>query len=130
MGLIFCYDLDGVLCKDPTVPPGSQAYLDFLNSVPLLQNTNNEYAEIVTGRTEEYRSITERWLRKNNVSYSKLLMKPTCLAGVANTPKFKADHYKKSKACLFIESCPIQAKEIAKLSGKIVYCYTTKERFL
>lgn len=126
MHTIFCYDLDGVLCKDPPMSPGNQAYIDFLDSAPLIQTTNNSHAEIVTGRTEDYRDVTEKWLQKNNIAYDKLIMKPIHLAGVKNTPKFKANHYKHSDACLFIESCPIQAKKIAELSGKLVYCYETK----
>jgi orotate phosphoribosyltransferase len=126
MNIVFCYDLDGVLCADPPMPPGNKAYIDFLDGVEMIQTTNNEHAEIVTGRTEQYRTITEQWLKRHNIMYNKLIMKPNNLAGVKNTPKFKADYYINSNACLFIESCPKQAKEIADLSKKPVYCYTTK----
>jgi uncharacterized HAD superfamily protein len=127
--LTFCYDLDGVICEDPTCDPGTPDYLIFLATAKLIQKPKDGNSEIITGRTENYREQTESWLRSNEIEYKNLIMKPVCLTGVKHTPKFKADHYIKSKADLFIESCSDQAEKIAELSGKPVYCTETKRLY-
>jgi orotate phosphoribosyltransferase len=40
-----------------------------------------------------------------------------------NHAKYKAEIYKETNARLFIESSSKQAREIAKRSGKFVYCF-------
>lgn len=48
----------------------------------------------------------------------------TATQGWEAVAKHKAGYYKKSGCELFIESCLVQSKRIAELSGKPVYCIT------
>lgn len=61
-----CFDLDGVLCKDPTEEENDdgEKYKEFLsNAIPLLRPTH-KLGCIVTNRLEKYRAQTENWLEK------------------------------------------------------------------
>ena len=131
-----CFDLDGVLCQDPTNEQNDdgEKYRQFIrNAAPLFVPTYTIHA-IVTSRLEKYRRDTEMWLKEHNVKYNKLIMlnlktaeerrKSNCHAS------FKAKIYKEDiDAICFIESNPQQAREIAKLSGKQVICVQTDEFF-
>ncbi len=118
------WDMDGVICRDPPkgVEHPSRRYYEFIQTAEPLIIPTWPVECIVTGRLEPHRDETVRWLKQHGVEYGKLIMKPMGLRGVGNTPKFKAGHYKKSKAEIFIESCKRQSPVIAKLSGKPVYC--------
>jgi uncharacterized HAD superfamily protein len=129
-----CFDIDGVLCIDPTKEQNDdgEKYRQFiLNAKPLYIPHYRIYA-LVTSRLEKYRKETEIWLEAHNVSYEHLYM--------LNLPskeerirlnmhaKFKAEIYKKLKpAVLFYESDAGQANEIARLTTKSVFCVETDE---
>ena len=132
----WCFDMDGVLCVDPTEEQNDdgEKYIDFiLNARPLYIPTYTIHS-IVTSRLEKYRPQTEEWLKKHNVKYKNLYMlnlpsaqerrKRNCHAD------FKADIYKKLKDCTcFIESNHTQAIKITKLSKKPCICVETDEIF-
>lgn len=131
-----CFDIDGVLCTDPSKEENDdgEAYNDFLlNSLPL-HNPTYPLGHLVTSRLEKYRKQTEEWLAKHEVAYEKLHMldlpdgetrrKLGCHAS------FKAKVYKSLGGSeLFIESDDTQAREISKLSGKPVLCITTQKMY-
>ena len=124
-----CFDLDGVLCLNPTKEQNDDGpnYLQFLENAPLRVAPTREIGHIVTCRLEKYRSQTEKWLKNNGILYKDLIMMDYESAEertLANRDgAFKADVYKRIKdSWLFIESSPDQADEIAKLSGKMVFC--------
>ena len=130
-----CYDIDGVLCLDPTKEQNDdgEKYLDFIKNAKPLFIPKNAFA-LVTSRLEKYRKPTEEWLEKNKIKYDNLYMlnlsskkeriKLGCYA------EFKANIYKNLKnTVLFIESEPAQAKDIAHLSGKPCVCSWTDEFF-
>lgn len=129
-----CLDIDGVLCVDPTAEENDdgEKYRQFiLNARPLFV-PNDKVKALVTSRLEKYRPETERWLAENGVKYEKLYMldlpsrEERIRRGVHAS--FKAEIYKKLKdAHLFIESNPLQAAEIRRLSGKPVICNETDE---
>lgn len=129
----WCFDIDGVLCCDPTEAENDDgpAYEEFLRTARSLRTPTYEIGWLVTSRLEKYRKPTEDWLRANGVKYRELVM----LDGVdAETrrrhglhAKFKASIYTKTGADLFIESNPQQARQIAELSGKPVVCTETHE---
>lgn len=129
-----CLDIDGVLCVDPTAEENDdgEKYRQFiLNARPLFV-PNDKVKALVTSRLEKYRPETERWLAENGVKYEKLYMldlpsrEERIRRGVHAS--FKAEIYKKLKdAHLFIESNPLQAAEIRRLSGKPVICTETDE---
>lgn len=131
-----CYDIDGVICVDPTSEQNDDGpkYLDFLlNAKPLYLPKKKVFA-LVTSRLEKYRPQTEEWMKKNGVEYEHLFMLdlPTKEDRIkANMHgKFKAEIYHKlEESVLFIESEVKQAKEIAYLSGKPCICIGNDEIF-
>lgn len=123
-----CYDMDGVLCVDPTEKENDDGknYIKFVKTARPLYLPNRPIGYIVTSRLEKYRKETEEWLAKNGVKYKKLYM----FNGTAEERRrlglhadFKANIYKQIKDSeIFIESNPGQAKRIAELTKKNVIC--------
>ena len=60
-----CFDLDGVLCIDPTESDDDdgEIYKSFLRQVKPLFVPTKEIGNIVTCRLEKYREETEEWLK-------------------------------------------------------------------
>ena len=123
-----CFDIDGVLCYDPTEEQNDDGskYIDFiLNAKPrFLPSMNIDV--LVTNRLEKYRKQTEAWLAKHHVKFNTLIMldlenKNDRISQV-DYYSHKADFYKNSKATLFLESDIEQAIEIANRSNKFVFC--------
>lgn len=123
-----CFDIDGVLCVDPTEHENDdgERYIDFiLNAKPLFIPSSKVNA-LVTSRLEKYRPQTEQWLKAHNVQYDKLIMldlpskEERQKQGVHAS--HKSNYYIESGLDLFVESEPAQALAIMKASGKPVYC--------
>ena len=119
-----CFDLDGVLCKDPVGGfIDDKEYIDWIMTAELLAVPRVEIFAIITGRLEKYRKPTEIWLKRHGFIYKYLLMKPDFLEGVEKTPLFKANNYLFYKESgLFIESSKWQAEKIYNYSKKPVFC--------
>lgn len=130
-----CFDIDGVLCPDPTEEENDdgEKYIEFIRNVPARFTPTFEIGCLVTSRLEKYREETEYWLRKNNIRYGELIMmnlatKEERIASGSHG-RFKAEHYMRMKrADIFVESNPAQAEEIAAISGKSVFC-TDNQQF-
>ena len=124
-----CYDLDGVLCIDPTDEQNDDGkmYLDFIENATPLYIPRYMIKTIVTSRLEKYRKTTVRWLEKHGVQYENLFMlnlpsKEKRISLNAHAI-FKSYRYSKLKdTFLFYESDSRQADLIAKFSGKPVVC--------
>lgn len=123
-----CFDIDGVLCVDPTEDQNDDGdkYKDFiLNAAPLFIPSNKVYA-LVTSRLEKYREETELWLNKYNIEYEHLIMLDVKSKEERQRlnihGKHKAGFYKKSNTELFIESEYNQSVEIFKITNKPVFC--------
>jgi uncharacterized HAD superfamily protein/hypoxanthine phosphoribosyltransferase len=123
-----CFDIDGVLCEDPSDNQNDdgEKYTDFvLNARPLFI-PGAKIGTIVTSRLEKYRKETETWLKNNNVRYNSLVMLdlPDMAARQKSNShaEHKAKEYKSKPYMLFIESDPWQAREINRISGKPVLC--------
>ena len=99
-------DMDGVLCAD--------RYLSPLFIPPF------KLHEVITGRAERWREITVDWLDKHGVEYGELVMIPNVTMDREVIAKFKAEVYSRSKADVFVESCPHQTLLIRELTGKTV----------
>lgn len=115
-----CWDIDGVMCLDPTKDELStdKKYKKFIeNATPYILPKLPVHA-IITGRKEEFRKETEKWLKEHNIVYKTLIMR----TDDRRTSDIKAEHYIKQKGDLFIESCTWQAKEIAQKSKRQVFC--------
>ncbi|MEI7828599.1 MAG: phosphoribosyltransferase family protein [Prolixibacteraceae bacterium] len=123
-----CFDIDGVLCIDPTDEQNDdgEKYLDFIVNAPPLFIPGSKIGTIVTSRLEKYRKETELWLKANNVKYNQLVMLdlPNKEARVkANSHgEHKANTYKSSAYVLFVESSFSQALEINRITKKPVLC--------
>jgi orotate phosphoribosyltransferase len=128
-----CIDIDGVLCRDPSAEENDDGalYQHFLAKVRPLIVPRREIGWLVTCRLEKYRALTEEWLRDNGIRYRELLMMDlpdkASRQAAGKHAVFKAMHYRKTGARLFIESSVEQAFEIARLTGKDVYCADSRE---
>jgi len=123
----FCFDIDGVLCVDPTSAENDDgvAYNGFLAAARPHCLPSYEVGYLVTSRLEKYREQTEAWLAAHGIRYKHLYMlnlesaEERRKAGAHG--KFKAEVYRSlDDAILFIESESSQAIEIARESGKPV----------
>lgn len=123
-----CVDIDGVLCRDPLAAENDdgERYIEFLlNAEPLILPSYKIHS-LVTNRLEKYRPQTEAWLLKHGVEYDNLIM--VDLPSAAARQKqgghatHKATYFIESGLNFFIESDDKQAREIAKLAKKSVYC--------
>jgi uncharacterized HAD superfamily protein/hypoxanthine phosphoribosyltransferase len=121
-----CFDIDGVLCIDPTEDENDDGpgYMQFLAEALPLHQPRREIAMLVTSRLEKYRTATEAWLARHGILYRELRMLDLPDAATRRRlgahGSFKADVYRKSNCELFVESELAQAREIARRSGKFV----------
>jgi uncharacterized HAD superfamily protein len=128
-----CLDIDGVLCRDPSDEENDDGlrYREFLTNAPPRHLPSVEVGWLVTSRLEKYRPETEAWLRRQGVRHRELLMLDlpdarTRRESGAAIP-FKAEHYRRTGARLFIESDARQAAEIARLAGRPVLATDSME---
>lgn len=123
-----CFDIDGVLCVDPTPAQNDdgEKYMDFVLHAPPLFIPGSKIGTLVTSRLEKYRKATETWLAANHVKYGELIMLdlPDMAARQkANShAEHKAKNYMAKPYVLFIESSMEQALEINRISKKPVLC--------
>lgn len=119
-----CFDMDGVLCQDPTATDNDDGprYLDFLRNAEPLFIPQKQIHAIVTSRLEKYRAPTEDWLEENGVQYKELIMLDLPSAEERRRLKahapFKAEVYGKRDDILFVESNYKQARDIAIATDK------------
>jgi uncharacterized HAD superfamily protein len=123
-----CFDIDGVLCVDPSNEQNDDGalYKSFLLNAAPLYIPGSKIGTIVTSRLEKYRKETEVWLKNNGVRYDKLVMLdlPDMKARqkANNHAGHKAKEYQTNNYTLFVESDLGQAIEINKITKKPVYC--------
>nr|WP_321023979.1 phosphoribosyltransferase family protein [Eisenbergiella porci] len=124
-----CFDIDGVLCEDPTPDQNDdgEKYIEFIRNAPVKVVPTYKIGYLVTSRLEKYRDDTDYWLKKNGIQYGELIMMP--YASKEERLKhgshgiFKGENYKRlKKTYMFVESEARQAEEIARVSGKTVFC--------
>lgn len=123
-----CFDIDGVLCLDPSDEQNDDSvlYESFLLNAAPLYIPGSKIGTIVTSRLEKYRTQTETWLAKNGVVYDKLVMLdlPDMKARqkANNHAGHKAKEYQYNHYTLFVESDLAQAIEINRITKKPVFC--------
>ena len=128
-----CFDIDGVLCFDPSKgeDDGGEKYETFIKTVKPLMIPKGPIGWLVTSRLEKYRSLTMSWLSEHGIRYRELIMmnfpdRKTQQATISASA-FKASVYKSTSADLFIESSVNQSVDIAFLAQKDVLCMETRE---
>ncbi len=123
-----CFDIDGVLCVDPTEEQNDDGkkYMDFLLNAPPLFIPGSKIGTIVTSRLEKYRKETEKWLEDNHVKYNQLVMLDLPNKEARQKANGHAEHkaktYQSNSYVLFIESSKSQAIEINRITKKPVLC--------
>ena len=130
-----CYDMDGVLCVDPTDDENDdgERYIRFILEAQPLFIPRKKISAIVTSRLEKFRPYTEEWLHKHGVQYGELIMLDLPNAEARRKAKahapFKTEVYKGRSEIIFVESNWKQARFIAENSKKPVIC-TENDAFL
>lgn len=123
-----CFDIDGVLCEDPTEEQNDDGpkYRDFLTNARPRYLPIAKIDTLVTNRLEKYRPETELWLQKHCIRYKKLeMLKLNSKDDRVNQVDYfqhKVDAYKKSGTKIFYESSLQQAKVIFERTKLPVYC--------
>lgn len=124
-----CFDIDGVLCDDPTKEQNDdgERYMDFILNAKCKYRPTFKIGYLVTSRLEKYRSVTETWLKNNGIEYGELIMSNHKTAeerrAANDYGRFKGSVYKSKKdAFWFVESESTQAVEIVNISNKPVFC--------
>lgn len=123
------YDLDGVMCPDPPDERDEQRYLDYIADAPPLFIPRTPIGGIITYRLQRNRAVTERWLHSQGVQFGELIMfdSDTFKRGVS-PEQYKGDYYRMHRNYeLFVESSDKQARRIAEIAGKAVYCVGTNK---
>ena len=130
------YDMDGILCRDIAAEDDDDSirYIRALkDAIPKYLPRKSPIHMIVTARLERYREITLEWLEKHGVETNKLVMGHWNSLVERNQPNevatFKSSVYHESGQDLFVESCPIQAAEICRQTGKRVLCPSVEKVF-
>lgn len=125
-----CFDLDGLLCVDPTDDENDDGpnYEKFLQTARPLLRPSGKIGHVVSARLEKYRKQTEGWLASNKIEYECLHL--IDLPSAAERRRLsvhhvhKAEVYKATNSALFFESEPDQSHKIARLAAKPVLCTT------
>ena len=123
----FAFDLDGVICEDPTVvDDDGEVYGSHIASIRPLNLPVVEVGAIITMRLEKWRSVTEAWLLRHDVKYRELVM---CQAATVELRR-KMDYgqWKGEQALargleVFVESNKRQAAQIHRTSGLPCICF-------
>ena len=131
-----CFDLDGVLCVDPTARENDDGprYLEFLSAAEPLFTPTQKIGHIVSARLEKYRALTEAWLARHGIEYGALhlidLPSQAERQRLGAHSSHKATIYRQTNAFLFYESDRTQAGEIAQQSGRPVLCTADMQLYL
>lgn len=129
------YDIDGVFCVEPPDERNGKEYVEYIKNATPLYVPRVRIGGIVTYRLSKYKDITEEWLSKNDIKYNELVMFGANSWDERNasgiTPeRYKGDFYKShNNYNLFVESSDYQARKIAEISNKQVYCVETNKMY-
>lgn len=123
------FDIDGVLCPNPPIDDDGEKYIQYISNAPLLYKPSVEIDTLISCRLEKYRKETEMWLELNGIRYKRLIMLD--LPSKEERLKwgkhgyYKGEYYKKSNSYFFVESSLHEAKQIAEIAKKPVFCIET-----
>jgi uncharacterized HAD superfamily protein len=101
------FDLDGIICAEPKwlshifyISPKIGVILR--HYLPLLYRPKIKKYSIITGRPEEDRLITQKWLQKYHIGYDTLAMIPSF--NIVQALLFKADLINELHISIYVES--------------------------
>lgn len=129
------YDIDGVFCLDPPDERRNEDYLQYIQNATPLFIPRTKVGGIITYRLIKNQEITKDWLKSNGISYNRLIMFDAQTWDERNNKgispgRYKGDYYKTHNEFeLFVESDDNQAREIASISHKPVYCVETNKMY-
>lgn len=129
------YDIDGVFCLDPPDERRTEDYLQYIQNATPLFIPRTKIGGIITYRLIKNQEITKNWLKSNGISYNRLIMFDAQTWDERNNKgispgRYKGEYYKTHNEFeLFVESDDNQAREIASISHKPVYCVETNKMY-
>jgi len=126
-GLRIASDMDGIICPDFTAEEDDDAwrYADRMRTMECLIPKGTHFHAIITARLEKYRTLTEHWLKQNEISYGKLIMGPWETKNARATRCMGSWKWVKARsvdAGMFIESDPMQAEVMASKGSIPIIC--------
>lgn len=131
----FLFDVDGVFCVEPPDERNESLYLEYIENATPLFIPRTKIGGVITYRLVKNKGITEKWLRDNGIRYNELVMFDANTWEERNKKHippevYKGNFYKQHDEYeLFIESSDVQAKKIADISKKPVYCVETNKMY-
>ena len=128
------FDIDGVFCIDPPDDRNEKEYLNYIKNATPLFIPRSRIGCIVTYRISKNQEITKEWFEKVGIKYDQLIMFNADSRIIRDTSgispgQFKGNIYKNAQHNLFIESDDDQAKTIAQISNKQVFCVKTNKMY-
>ena len=117
--------LEGVLCfRCPThIQNDPEKYLKYVSKAEPLLIPTYPLKAIVTMRPESIRDLTEAWLKRYNIKYESLVMRPDELSKTfENSVMIKSDVARLVKPFWFWEQNRAEAEEVYKRSNVPVLC--------
>lgn len=113
-------DIDGVLCEEIT--PDVKNLDDFYKTAKTLFIPKYKLKFIASGRFEQYRKVTEEWLKKNGIEYENLILRNKEKSAI----EVKVNAIRKFKPFLFYESLIIESEQIYMRTGCRILCFENK----
>lgn len=135
----WAFDMDGVLCRDPTKAENDDgpAYLKFIAEAEPLFLPQRPIGHIVTSRLQRFREPTIEWLTAHGIEFSSLTMldlpdkraRMTAMKINGGRGGWKGREAARLGVEMMIESCPKQSAIIARTAGIPVFCTQSQEVF-
>lgn len=129
---ILGFDLDGVLCRDFTAEEDDdgERYLAAMLAMRPSPIRIRRPAAIITARLVRYRQETEFWLRRHGHLWRSLDLGPwssRTTRTFGRVADWKAERIIARSIGTFVESCPHLAMALARRTGRLIACSTTRE---
>jgi orotate phosphoribosyltransferase len=127
-----CISLEGVLCHAPTYEEYSkeERYGNYVAAARPLMSTTKTVGHIIASRPERYRAATEVWLAEHGIGYHQLHMFGGPADAVHGDEQGESDRkariYTEVDGALFFEHSADQAHQIARKTGRYVFCTETR----
>lgn len=127
------YDIDGVFCVEPPDERKTDEYIEYIKNAKPLFIPRTRIGGIITYRLTKYSDITKKWLNDNGVEFNEIITFNADSWEERNkipSELYKGEFYKANgNYQLFVESSDYQAKRIAEISKKPVYCVETNKMY-